>query len=183
MKCGGGGGGYGQAAGAAVLIPDTSQASGDKARKGPECGAAHVPEPDLSAFPLLRLDQLRCIDVATLQRSLALLPGLLGGGGGREYAARQRQAIARELESRRQAAPSTTSIEPRWRQIESTTLPPPPPPPAAPLVPSRRLRSGRPAPKAPSGGDPSAPIECVILTAPRRPAALPLRLSTITSLK
>jgi hypothetical protein len=39
--------------------------------------------PDLTAFPLLRLDQLGQVDAATLRRSLALLPpGLLPLGGG-----------------------------------------------------------------------------------------------------
>lgn len=44
---------------------------------------------DLSAFPLLRLDQLGQVDAATLRRSLALLPppGLAPGGGESEAAA------------------------------------------------------------------------------------------------
>lgn len=39
--------------------------------------------PDLSAFPLLRLDELPIIDLATLERSLCELQALASQGGDR----------------------------------------------------------------------------------------------------
>ena len=72
---------------------------------------------DLSGFPLLRLDQLSCLDRDTLVQSVALFRKQLGrkeeASKGEEplhyplfcrvYARRQVQAMAEELERRRHA--------------------------------------------------------------------------------
>lgn len=64
---------------------------------------------DLSGFPLLRLDQLPCLDTETLVQSVAFLRKQLGGEGEepvhdplfcRVYARRQVEAMAQELQRR-----------------------------------------------------------------------------------
>lgn len=209
-----------------MMPTTTAMASSTSRRAGQR--AAVASDPDLSAFPLLRLDQLQQIDATTLRRSLALLPGGGSGGSGggqqtqqthrlersksiavcmtidqdpknlqhalysfpRQYAARQRQAVERELERRKkqqgvQAAPSSSSRQQQqiWRQIgnpiaSSIVAPPPPPPPPTPKP---RYRPPPPVSSATPGV-----VELVIRAAPRRPPrpsnVLP-RPSPVTTLK